>query len=384
VLRDAYEGLFSVRLLLRADEGLWSEPMQNSLSVALVGAGIWGFHWLYAARKDAESTIRQFYLYALAVLGGVVTTLSATGVLVFGVFQWVFGTPDDARAADHFRFLAGTLAPLLIGLGLWLYHWEIVQREQALLRRLPDARRVYFYIMAALGLGALAAAIVVLIPTVIGIAVTSAREVLVGEDWWRDRMVLAATLAFVCVPVWSYHWLSMQRRVAAGDAEERQSFVRRALIWGVVVVGVLAFLGNLSYLLFAFLDAVLKDDLSLTLLRDAKWGLGAASAAGLIAPYYWLVLQEDRQAAGEAPAEAAVPQKSVTVLIPAGGDAFLAGLETALGGKARVLHRLDPDAGVPRLTADDFGSLERRIAGAAGSRVLLVADAAGVQVLSYR
>jgi hypothetical protein len=70
------------------------------------------------------------------------------------------------------------------------------------------------------------------------------------------------------------------------------------------------------------------------------------------------------------------------VLIPQ-VDAFCRA-ETALGGKARVLHRLDPNVGVPRLTADDFGSLERRIADAAGTRVLLIADAAGVQVLSYR
>jgi hypothetical protein len=384
VLRNAYEGLFPVRLLLKGEEGLWGDDMRVSLSVALVGAGVWAFHWLYAARGDAESTVRQFYLYAFAVLGGVITALSATGVIVFGVLQWFIGTPEEAAAADHFRFLPGTISPLVIGLALWLYHWTTVRQEQALLRRLPAARRIYFHIMAALGLGALAAAIVVLIPTVIGIAVTSAREVLVGTDWWRDRMVLVVTLAFVGTPVWAYHWLSMQRRVTVGDAEERASLPRRILVWGVLVLGALAFLGNLSYLLFAFLNAVLEDNLSLTLLRDAKWSLGAAGAAVLIAPYYWLVWQEDRQAAGEPAARPAVLQKSVTVLIPAGGDTFLAELEAALDGKVRVLHRLDPDVGVPRLSADDFGGLERRIAEAAGSRVLLIADAAGVQVMSYR
>jgi hypothetical protein len=120
------------------------------------------------------------------------------------------------------------------------------------------------------------------------------------------------------------------------------------------------------------------------LLRDAKWSLGAAGAAVLIAPYYWLVLQEDRQAAGESAARPAVPRKSVTVLVPDGGETFLAQLETALSAKVRALHRLDPGVGLPRLSAGDFDSLERQIAGAAGGRVLLIADASGVQVLSYR
>jgi len=48
-----------------------------------------------------------------------------------------------------------------------------------------------------------------------------------------------------------------------------------------------------------------------------------------------------------------------------------------------VLRRLDPDVGPPQLSPDDVRVLERRIAEAAGSRVLLVADATGVQVYSY-
>ncbi len=74
----------------------------------------------------------------------------------------------------------------------------------------------------------------------------------------------------------------------------------------------------------------------------------------------------------------------MTVLIPEGGSAFVAQLEAALGGKARVLRRLDPEVGTPELSANDLQGLERRVAEAAGSRVLLVADATGVHVYSYR
>ena len=384
VSREAYEGLFSVPVLLKGEEGLWGDVMKNSLAVALVGAGLWAYHWLYAARSDTESALRQFYLYVFAILGGVITTLSATGVIAFGVLQWLIGTPDEASATGHFRFLPGALSPLAIGLGLWLYHWATVQQERAAAGQLRAVRRIYGYIMAALGLGALVAAIAVLVPTAIGIAVTSARDVLVGTDWWRDRIVLVLTLGLLGVPVWTYYWFSMQQMVAAADAEERTSLPRRMLIFGVLGAGALAFLGNISYLLFVFLEAVLEDTLSLTLLRDAKWSMGAVVAAGLFVPYYWLILQEDRQAVGELGVGPAAPRKSVTVLIPEGGSAFVAQLEAALGGKARVLRRLDPDVGTPELSADDLQGLERRVTEAAGSRVLLVADATGVQVYSYR
>jgi hypothetical protein len=384
VLRGVYEGLYPEPLLLQGEEGIWGDAMKNSLSVALVGAALWAYHWLYAARLDKRSDLRQLYLYILAILGGVLTTLSATGVVVFGTLQWLIGTPEEASAAAHFRFLPGALSSLVIGLSLWLCHWQTVQRERSPLGQLQAARQTYAYIMAALGLGALAASVVVLVSTATGIVVTSARDVLVGTDWWRDRIVLVLTLLLLGTPVWSFHWFLMQRMVAAGHAEERAVLPRRILIFGVVGAGTLAFLGNVSYLLFLFLNALLEGTLSLTLLVDAKWSMGAVVAAVLFVPYHWLTLQEDRKATKESAPRQLARRKSVTVLIPEGSDPFLARLETVLPGKPRVLCRLDPDVGVPELSADDFRGVERRIRDAPGGRVLLVAEATGVRVYSYR
>jgi len=384
VLREAYEGLFSVPMLLQEEEPLWGDLMNNSLSVALVGAGLWAWHWLYTARFDAESALRQFYSYAFAIFGGVITILVATGVIVYGALVWLIGVPEEASAAAHFRFLAGALSPLIIGMGLWLYHWQVVQREHAAAEQLPAARRIYAYIMAALGLGALAVALIVLVPTVIGIGITSAREVLVDNDWWRNRIALVITLALVGGPVWGYYWFSMERRVTASGPDERASLPRRVLLYGVLGVGTLAILGNISYLLFIFLDALLEGTLSLTLLREAKWAIGNVVAAGLIVPYYALILREDRRALPQAAAQGPGPRKPVTVLVAEGSEDLINQLEATFKRKARVLQRADSGVGVPELSASDLEDLEQRISQAAGSRVLLVVDATGIQVYSYR
>jgi hypothetical protein len=383
-LREGYEGLFAVPVLLQEEEPLWGDLMKNALSVALVGAGLWAWHWLYAGRRDGASALRQFYSYAFAILGGVITTLVATGVIVYGALVWLIGGSEEVSAAAHFRFLPGALSPLIIGMGLWLYHWQVVQRERAAVGELPAARRIYAYVMAALGLGALATAIIVLVPTVIALGVSSARDVGAGEDWWRNPIALILTCGLLGAPVWAYYWFSMQRRAAIGGAEERSSLPRRLLLYGVLGVGTLAMLGSISYLLFVLLDALLENALSLALLRDAKWSIGVLVAAALFVPYYGLVLREVRLTVGKAAARPPLARKSVTVLISEGGDPLVRRLEKALEGKVRVLRRVDPDVGLPELSSAEFQFLQRSIAEAAGSRVLLVADAVGVQVYSYR
>jgi hypothetical protein len=292
------------------------------------------------------------------------------------------GTPEHDSAGVHFRFVPGALAPLLVGLLLWVYHWAVVQQERAARGELAIARRAYRYVMTALGLGALAATVITLVPTVIAIIVTSAQEVLVGPDWWRDRIVLALTLGLLGVPVWGYHWYQAQRSAAELGAEERYSLPRRMLVFGAIIVSALAILGTVSHILFLLLNAILENDLSLTLLRDAKWSMGTLVAAALFGPYYWLVLQEDWRIGAPVPKRAAAA-KSVTLLIAEDGRATVDRLEQALGVKVRVLQRADIDAGLPALTDEDIARLERRIAEAPGGRVLVVADASDVEVYSY-
>lgn len=384
LLRGAYEVLFPVDVLVRTEDSLWNEPMKNSLAASLVGAALWVYHCLYVARLDRQSTLRQVYSYTFAILGGAVTVLSASGIIIFGILQWFIGTPEEASAAEHFRILPGALSALAVGACLWLYHWSTVQWERAALGQLPAARRVYTYIMVALGVSALATAIAALVSTAVGIMVANVDGVLVGTDWWRDRVVLGITLVLLGAPPWSYYWASAQRSAAAKDSQERDTFVRRLLIYGVLVGGSLILLGNLSYLMFMLLHAGLDGDLSLRLLGDVKWNVGAVVASGLFLPYYWLVLREDRQIVGERPAPPPMWRKAVMLLIPESDAAFVSQLEAVLGTKVHVLRRLDSDIVVPQFSDGDLQSLKLRITEAAGERVLLLVNGAGVQVYPCR
>ena len=197
-------------------------------------------------------------------------------------------------------------------------------------------------------------------------------------------MVLVLTLGLIGGPVWSYYWFAMQRRLAAGGDDERASLPRRVLVYGVIGVGALAMLGSMSHILFLFLEALLEDGLSLAVLRDMKWSIGVAFTSGLLVPYHWLILREDRTATGDSVAGPAAPRKSVTVLIGASGGAFVSQIEASLGGKVRVLRRVDANIGLPELSAEEIQGVERRVTDAEGSRVLLIVDTAGLQVYSYR
>ncbi len=381
VFREAYEGIVDLPVMFQREQGLWGDEMKNPLAWGLAGGAVWSVHWFRFARGDAASDLRQFYLHALAIMGGVAATLAATGVLLFFLLQWGIGTPEHDSAAVHFRVVPGALAPLLVGLLLWVYHWSVLQHERATRRELAIARRIYRYVMTALGLGAMAGAVIVAVPTVIAIIVTSAQEVLVGPDWWRDRIVLALTLGLLGMPVWGYHWYQAQRSAAELGAEERYSLPRRVLVFAAIVISGLAILGTVSHILFLLLDAILNNELSLTLLRDAKWSMGALVAAAAFGPYYWLVLREDWRVGAPAPKRAAA--KPVMLLIAEDGRAIVDRLEEALDVKVGVLQRADPDAGLPSLTDEDIARLNKRIAEAPGGRVLLVADASGVEVYSY-
>jgi hypothetical protein len=247
------------------------------------------------------------------------------------------------------------------------------------------ASRVYRYLVSALGLGTLASGLVMLFALVLALLVSEAREPISGGDWWRGPLALVITFMIVGTPLWTYHWFGVQRQ-ALDIPEERTALSRRVFLYLIFGVAILVALGNLSAVLFMFFQTALEGRLSLEVLRDAKWSLGMLLTAGAISVYYWLVLQEDRQAL--APLEKVAPaqpvRKRVIALASETAEPLVRRLESSLGYPVNLWRLLDSDALPPSLTDEELQDIQQSIARAPSSHVLLTIDASGVRVLPYR
>ena len=388
LFQEGYGALFATEFLLPSRETLWSDTTRIGIAVALVGGVYWWWHWHRVYRGDTESVLRQVYLYLFAILGGAIAVVVSLSILLFGVLQWLIGQPDVTGASAHFQFLPSVMAAVVTGAWVWGYHWAVVRQEAPIVvGGMLAARRVYHYLVAALGLGTLAAGLAILFPVVLGVLVPEARERLTGTDWWRNPLTLALTLLVVGTPLWRFYWFGAQREMKAGGTEERTALSRRVFIYGVFCIAILVTLGNLSALLFMFLRDLLEGELSTQVLRDAKWSIGMLVMAGTISVYYWLVLQEDRRAVPatvEAPTGAPPVRKVIIALASEASQPFVQRLEARLGMPVRLWRRLDPVVGVPAVSEEELSLTQGRIAEAPGDHILLTVDASGVRVIPYQ
>jgi hypothetical protein len=384
---QVYDAIFDVQVLLPGRVTLWNDTSQSALAVFLVGGMFWWWHWHRVYRGDLDSTLRQVYLHFFAILGGAATVTATLSILLFLILQWLLGEADTAGEAEQFRFLPAALAALVSGGALWGYHWAVVRQESA--TGAPGSlafRHVYRYLLAGLGLGTLAAGLVILFGVVIGVIAPQSGQELLRADWWRNPISYAATLLLVGVPLWGSYWSGVQRDVGAGLLD-RTDLTRRIFIHLVLGAAVLAVLGNLSALLFMFLRDLLEGELSAQLVQDAKWSIGALLTAGAVSVYYWLVLGEDRQAAPEQekfPTRAPPLRKVVFALASEAARPLVRRLEEQLGVPVRLWQRLDSDAGAPSLTDGELRATQQRIADAPGDRIILIIDNSGVRVVPYR
>jgi len=348
---------------------------------------LWWWHWHRVARGDTNSQLRQVYLYLFAVLGGAATVVITLSLILFNVLQWFIGEPGSAAASAHFSGLPGMIAALAPGASLWGYHWAVVQQESLISTgRWQAARRVYRYLVAALGLATLSVGLVMVFLVALGVLIPQAGAQLSDAQWWRNPLVLGITLLMVGVPIWSYYWFGVQREVAMGPVEERAALSRRIFIYGVFGIATLLVLGNLSALLYMFLRDVLEGGLSRQLLQDARWSIGTLLMAGAISVYHWLVLQEDRQeipASQETGAQGVPVARDLIALTGQSAQASVRGLESRLGVPIRVWRRLD-GGDAPGLTEEELDAVRDEIINAPGNCALLIVDASGVRVLPYR
>ena len=338
VLNELYGNLFETRLT-----GDLGDDFGRAAAGVIVTAAIWWIYWLRNSLHLERTPLWHAYVLLLGVLGGLFTALTAGGTLVYTVLEWLFGDPRAATAAGQFDILPGLFATALVGLGLFFYHRAVLAEAGAAVR--TEIRRIYEYVIAAVGLLAAAGGITVLFIALLRQLAPSG-DVIAGDS---DVNLLLGAITFLAVgaPIWWTVWSRIQRlRIADPDIELR-SPSRRAYLMLLFGVGGVTALISLLIAVFSIIEDVLDSRFGGGSIADVAPALALVLTTGAIAGYHWTIFREDRE---DEPAGLRSALKEV-VLVGVGGDELAGEIHSYLDARVRVWDRLDVPASDPDVSA---------------------------------
>jgi len=312
--------------------------LSGTFAGLIVGLPLWLIMWGVAqwryvrSAAERESALRKFYLYAV-VLVAVLTTVTNLTLILAGFFR---GLLNLAPRGD----LRDPLSVIVVMALLWAYHAYSVGRDAATaglpIGQTAGVRRLYLYLVAAVGLGAF----------LIGQgAVISALLQRLGLTLFppdlAEQLALSSALLIAGLPVWLLPWRRADSAAATPGpvgAAERRSVVRKIYLYFFIFAATMTVLSSAIYLVFRLLTEVLRVGGGGNLLAD----LGQALAYTVIGLGVWLyqgwAVRADGQRARRDQAERLAGLR-VSVLDSGDlsfGRALLAGLK-------RELPELEPE-----------------------------------------
>jgi hypothetical protein len=148
-------------------------------------------------------------------------------------------------------------------------------------------RRLYSYLVAVIGLAAVAVGIGGTVATLLDLVL----QPLAAHPaaWWQDKIALFATLAAVGLPVWLGSWLPIQQE--ATDPRAQRSLVRRMYLFVVFGATVLTLLISGVYALYQVVRLTLGEAWTSGQTTDTLSALSALLVAGLLLAYHFSLLQ---------------------------------------------------------------------------------------------
>ncbi len=338
VLNEMYANLFETSFA-----GSFGENFGRSVAGLIVTAAIWWVYWLRNGLRLERTPLWHAYVLLLGVLGGLFTAISAGGTLVYTVLEWFFGDPQAATASGQFDILPGLSAAALVGLGLFFYHRAVLAETEAAAR--TEIRRIYEYVISAVGLLAAAGGITVLFVALIQQLAPSG-DVIAGDSE-VNLLIGAITFLAVGAPIWWTVWSRIQRlRIAEPDIELR-SPSRRAYLMLLFGVGGVTALISLLTAVFRIIEDVLDGNFGGDTIADMAPALALVITTGAIAGYHWTIFKEDRE---DEPAGLRSALKEV-VLVGVAGDELAGEIRAYLDARVRVWDRLDGPVGSPDVAA---------------------------------
>jgi hypothetical protein len=262
--------------------------MQLSREVArlLVALPVWLVFWTWAQRLftgpvegERASALRKFYLYGAVFAGTMGVVVNAT-ILLAGLLRRLLGLPSQGGASIPL--------PVMVVLGVvWAYHAYILRRDVEVVGMAPQlvggrqagVRRLYYYLVAAIGLAALLVGLSGDVSVII-------RSLGVGFGrGLREQLAWFTSAILAGLPVWIIPWWKVERAALASDPtgpDERRSVVRKIYLYFYLFVATMAALSGLVYIVFRLLGNLLGEP------PPSLAELGQAISYTLIALGVWL------------------------------------------------------------------------------------------------
>lgn len=302
----SWGGVGLLQTLMQISTGvLWQTPIADYSAQLLVGTVVWVAHWLLLQRDFAgghpveeRSVLRKIYIY-LAVFVYSIITLGSGTMLLKRLLELALGAPPSQ---EPLLSQLSVPVPLLVVGGLfWAYHWWVLKqdiRQAPVVPRQAGVRRIYAYLVAAIGLTVTLTGVVGLLTLLIDMLMSSAS---VGLDYYREQTALFVAMTIVGTPVWLLPWRVMQRlalppaSVTERSADERRSVVRKIYLYLFVFIASLSIFGSVGWFVFHILTWLLGADLPADFSTELLYALVISLLAIGVWLYHWQAIRRDGQ-----------------------------------------------------------------------------------------
>lgn len=280
----------------------------GGVGTLLAGVLIWVRYWISRAQKLERGPLWMIFTLPLGVGGGLVLFLGSISALVWSVLVWFIGNTGTTSASDHFAAAGSQVGAALAGGLVWWYFRTTLGATFSLS---SNARRLYLYLMAGLGLGALTFGVATVV-----VAAIEALSPSVGVGMSPLNTLLMGLVAMgVGGPIWGVFWrratslytgevregdqsqaanpIHTSDSTQAGDRTTPPEATRRIYLLLWLWLGAIAAVVSLVSLAVTFFQDLVLGTLGITTIFAARVALGTLVAAGAVVAYHAAVYRSE-------------------------------------------------------------------------------------------
>jgi hypothetical protein len=233
------------------------------LARVITGLPLWILFWRDAQRlfygereAERESSLRKFYLY-LAVFVGALVAVTSAAMILDGLLGRALGVSAVGGSEGDVRI---PLSIIIAAGGVWAYHAWVIREDAKVAGEAPRQaaiRRLYQYLIAAVGLSAL----LVGVSGDLSVAIRELERTSFG-DALRSQFASFTSAIIAGLPVWVIPWRQTQSKADQEDDEgrqERRSTVRSIYLYFFLFVAMMTLLAGSIYLVYRLIGVILGE-----------------------------------------------------------------------------------------------------------------------------